>query len=159
MQNPRNSPTYSANNAKFAPFMYPLYLMFQIHATAKNSLKFQRIRQNPCNSPTYSANYAKFAPIINPFILCFRGLPRQRTLRNSSELCKFHTICPQLPRIMRNSHHLLTHYILCFRCLISGRELPKIPANRTKFAQFTHTPCKLRELCAFRTKLHPYLVH
>ena len=48
---------------------------------------------------TDTVNCVKLAPIINPFILCFRGLPRQRTLRNSSELCKFHTIHPQLPRI------------------------------------------------------------
>ena len=133
--------------------------MFQIHAIAENCLKFQQIRQISLNSPTDAANYAKFAPIINPFISCFRGLPRQRTLRNSSELCKFHAIRPQLLRITRNLHHLLTHYILCFRCLISGRELPKIPANRTKFAQFTHTPRELCELRAFRTKFHPYLVH
>ena len=139
--------------------MYPLYFMFQIHATAKNSVKFQRIRQNSLNSPTDSANYAKFSQIINPFILCFRGLPQQRTLRNSSELCKFRTICPQLPRIMRNSHHLLIHYIVCFRCLTSGRELPKIPANQTKFAQFAHTSRKLRELHAFCTKFYPHLVH
>ena len=150
-------PTYSVNYAKFTPFMYPLYLMFQIHATAENSLKFQRIRQNLLNSPTDATNYAKFAPIIiNPFILCFRGLPRQRTLRNSSKLCKFRAIRPQLPR---NSHHLLTHYIVCFRCLTSSRELPKIPANQTKFAQFAHTSRELCELRTFRTKFYPHLVH
>ena len=66
--------------------------------------KSKQIKQNPLNSPIYSANYAKFTPIINLFILCFRGLPRQRTLRNSSELRKFHAIRPQSPRIMRNSH-------------------------------------------------------
>ena len=139
--------------------MYPLYLMFQIHATAKNSLKFQRIRQNLLNLPTYSANYAKFAPIINPFILCFRGLSRQRTLRNSSELHKFHAVCPHTPRITRNSHHLLTHYIVCFRCLTSGRELPKITANQVKFAQFTHRSHELCKFCAFHTKFNPHLVH
>ena len=139
--------------------MYPLYFMFQIHATAKNSVKFQQIRQNSLNSPTDTTNDAKFAQIINPFILCFRGLPRQRMLRNSSELCKFHAIRPQLPRITQNSHHLLTHYIVCFRCLTSGRELPKIPANQTKFAQFAHTSRELHELCAFRTKFYPHLVH
>ena len=133
--------------------------MFQIHAIAENCLKFQRIRQISLNLPTDTANYVKFAPIINPLIFCFRGLARQRTLRNSSELCKFRAICPQLPRITQNLHHLLTNYILCFRCLISGRELPKIPANRTKFAQFAHTPRELRELHALHTKLHPYLVH
>ena len=157
MRIPHNSPTYSANNAKFAPFMYPLYLMFQIHATAKNSLKFQRIRQNSLNSPTDATNDAKFAQIINPFTLCFRYLPRQRTLRNSSELRKFRTVCPHNLRITRNSHHLLTHYIVCFRCLTSGGELPKIPANQAKFAQFAH---RSRELCkfrAFRTKINPHL--
>ena len=131
--------------------------MFQIHAIAENCLKFQRIIQISLNLPTDAANYAKFAPIINPFILCFRGLPRQRTLRNSSELCKFHAIRPQLPQITQNLHHLLTHYILCFRCLISGRELPKIPANRTKSAQFSHTPHELRELHAFHTKNFIYI--
>ena len=146
------------NYVKFAPFIYPLYLMFQIHAIAENCLKFQRIRQILLNSPTDAANYTKFAPIINPLILCFRGLPRQRMLRNSSELCKFRAIRPQLPRITQNSHHLLTHYTLCFRCLISGRELPKIPANQTKFTQFAHRSHELREFHAFHTKIHPYLV-
>ena len=130
--------------------------MFQVPAPAENSQIFQQITQIPPSLPTYSTNYAKFAQIINPFILCFRGLTRQRTLRNSSKLCKFHPIHPQLPQITRNSHHLLTHYIVCFRCLTSGRELPKIPANQTKFAQFAHTSRKLSEL---RTKFYPHLVH
>ena len=137
--------------------MYPLYFMFQIQATAKNSLKFQRIRQNSLNSPTDAVNDARFAQIINPFILCFRGLPRQKMLRNSSELCKFHAIRPQLPQITQNSHNLLTHYIVCFRCLTSGRELPKIPANQAKFAQFANRSSELREFHAFRVKIHPHL--
>ena len=37
-------------------------------------------------------------------------------------------------------------------CLTSGRELPKIPANQAKFAQFAHIPRELRELRAFHTK-------
>ena len=159
MQIPRSLPTNSANYVKFAPFIYPLYLMFQIHAIAENCLKFQRIRQISLNSPTNAANYTKFTPIIDPFTLCFRYLPQQRTLKNSSKLCKFHAIRPQHPRIMQNSHHLLIHYIVCFRCLTSGRELPKIPANQAKFAQFAHRSHELRELRALHTKLHPYLVH
>ena len=74
--------------------------------------KFKQIKQNPLNSPIYSANYTKFAPIINLFILCFRGLPRQRTLRNSSELHKFHAIRPHSPRIPQNLHLLLTYLML-----------------------------------------------
>ena len=58
---------------------------------------------------------------------------------------------------MRNLHHLLTYYTLCFRCLTSGRELPKIPANQAKFAQFTHISRELREFHAFCIKIHPYL--
>ena len=85
--------------------------------------KFKQIKQNPLNSPIYSANYAKFAPIINLFILCFRGLPRQRTLRNSSELRKFRAICPHTPRIPRNSRYLLTYYTLCYRHLPQQRTL------------------------------------
>ena len=75
----------------------------------------------------------------------------QRTFRNSSELRKFHTVRPHSPRITRNSHHLLT-YTLCFRCLTSGRELPKIPANQAKFAQFAHISRELHEFCTFRSK-------
>ena len=104
-------------------------------------------------------NDAKFASIISPFTLCFRYLPWQRTLRNSSELCKFHAVCPHTPRITRNLHHLLTHYIVCFRCLTSGRELPKIPANQAKFAQFAHRSRELHKFRAFRTEIHPHLVH
>ena len=44
-------------------------------------------------------------------ILCFRHLPRQRTLQNSSELRRFRAVRPHSPRITRNSHHLLTLYI------------------------------------------------
>ena len=83
----------------------------------------------------------------------------QRTLRNSSELCKFRAIHPHSPRMTQNLHNLLAHYIVCFRCLTSGRELPKIPANQAKFTQFAHTSRELRELHAFRTKIHPNLVH
>ena len=94
-QNSLNSPTNSANYTKFAPFIYPLYLMFQIHAIAEDCLKFQRIRQISLNSPTY---IAKFAPIIDPFTLCFRYLPRQTTLcvqfaHIVRELRKIRTIC------------------------------------------------------------------
>ena len=85
--------------------------------------KFKQIKQNPLNSLIYSANWAKFAPIINLFVLCFRHLPQQRTLWNSSELRKFHAIRPQSPRITRNSHILLTYSTLCFRHLHRQRTL------------------------------------
>ena len=58
---------------------------------------FQRIKQNSLNSPTYSTNDTKFASIIDPFTLCFRYLPRQRTLMNSSKLRKFCTVHPHSP--------------------------------------------------------------
>ena len=74
--------------------------------------KFKQNKQNPLNSLIYSANCAKFTPIINLFVLCFRHLPWQRTLRNSSELRKFRTIRPHSPRIARNSHHLLTLHLM-----------------------------------------------
>ena len=45
------------------------------------------------------------------------------------------------------------HYTLHFRCLTSGRQLPKIPVNQAKFAQFAHISRELREFCAFRSKL------
>ena len=118
--------------------------IFQLHFVLWQN--FQRIKQNSLNSPTYSANDAKFASIIDPFTLCFRYLPRQRTLRNSSESCKFRTVHPHSPRITQNLHHLLTHYIVCFRCLTSGRELSGIPVNHANSTQFAHIVHKLRKI-------------
>ena len=88
-----------------------LYIMFQAPSPAENPAEFQRIMQIPRNSPTQSANYAKFAHFVNIFYFYFRHLPRQRTLRNSSELRKFRVIRPHSPRITRNSHHLLTLHL------------------------------------------------
>ena len=94
--------------------------------------KFKQIKQNPLNSPINSANCAKFAPIINLFVLCFRHLPRQRTLWNSSELRKFCAIRPHSPRITRNLHILLTYCTLCFRHLPRQRT----PRNSSKLCKF-----------------------
>ena len=52
MQIPRNSPTQSANYAKFTPFVNISDIMFQTPAPAENSQEFQRIMQIPCSSPT-----------------------------------------------------------------------------------------------------------
>ena len=85
----------------------------------------------------------KFAPKYStPFIntLCFRHLPRQRTLRNSSKLRKFHAICPHSTRIMRNSHHLLTYYTLCFRHLPWQRTLGNSSELRKFRAIHPHSP-------------------
>ena len=54
MQIPRNSPTQSANHAKFAPFANIIHYVSDARPVAKNSLKFQRIKRN---SLTYPANY------------------------------------------------------------------------------------------------------
>ena len=128
--------------AKFFEILY----FGQIPANYTNSTQFThhspRIMRNSHHLLTY-------------YTLCFRHLPQQRTLRNSSELCKFRMVCPHSPQTTGNSHHLLTYYTLCFRCLTSGRELSKIPV---KFAQFAHISRELREFCAFRSKIHPYLV-
>ena len=51
-QIPHNSPTQSANYAKFAPFVNILDIMFQTPAPAENSQEFQRIMQIPRSSPT-----------------------------------------------------------------------------------------------------------
>ena len=60
-QIPRNSPTQSANYAKFAPIVNLLDIMFQAPALAENPEEFWRITQTPRNSPTYPANYANSA--------------------------------------------------------------------------------------------------
>ena len=64
-QIPCNSPTQSANYAKFAHFVNLFYIMFQAPAPAENAQEFQRITQIPRDSPTQSANHAKFTPFAN----------------------------------------------------------------------------------------------
>ena len=51
-QIPRNSPTQSANYAKFAPFVNLLDIMFQVPAPAENPQEFQRTTQIPRSLPT-----------------------------------------------------------------------------------------------------------
>ena len=60
-QIPHNSPTQSANHAKFAPFANITPYVSDAWPVAENSLKFQRIKRNSLNSPTYPANSAHFA--------------------------------------------------------------------------------------------------
>ena len=55
-----------------------------------------------------------------------------------SELCKFRAIRPKYPAPFIDT--------LCFRCLTSGRELPKIPANYADSVQFTHNFRESREI-------------
>ena len=135
--------------AKFASIIDPFTLCFR-HLPRQTTLRnFSKLRAVCPHSPRTRQNSHQ----LLTHTLCFRGLPRQRTLGNSSELRKFHAIRPHSPRITQNSHHLLTYYILCFRCLTSGRELSRIPVNQAKFAQFVQLSHELREFHAFRSKL------
>ena len=78
--------------------------------------------------------------LLTYYTLCFRHLPQQRTLRNSSELCKFHAVRPHSPWIVRNSHHLLTYYTLCFRHLPRQRTLRNSSELRKFHAIRPHSP-------------------
>ena len=60
-QIPRNSPTQSANHAKFAPFAHIVHYVSDARPVAENAMKFQRIKRNSPNSHPYSANYANSA--------------------------------------------------------------------------------------------------
>ena len=86
--------------------------------------------------PPQSANSPKFAH----FTLCFRHLPRQRTLQNSSELRKFRAVRPHSPRTVRNSHILLTYSTLCFRHLPQQRTLRNSSELRKFRAIRPHSP-------------------
>ena len=99
-------------------------------------VKLQRITQIPRSSPPQSANSAKFAH----FTLCFRHLPRQRTLQNSSELRKFRAVRPYSPRTTQNSHILLTYSTLCFRHLPQQRMLSNSSELRKFHAIRPHSP-------------------
>ena len=74
------------------------------------------------------------------YTLCFSHLSRQRTLRNSSELCKFHTVRPHSPQTTRNSHILLTYSILCFRHLPLQRTLQNSSELRRFHVIRPHSP-------------------
>ena len=50
----------------------------------------------------------------------------------------------------------IIHYV--FRCLTSGREHRKIPANQAKFARFAPIPRELREFHALRIKINTYVI-
>ena len=86
------------------------YSLFKLQA------KFSKL-SSPAKIPANYANSVQFARTVNLHILltystlCFRHLPQQRMLRNSSELRKFCAVHPHSPRITRNSHHLLTLHL------------------------------------------------
>ena len=62
-----------------------------------------------------------------------------------SELSRIHSIRPHTPRMMQNSHQLLTH-LHYVSGTGPGRERSEIPANYAKSAQFAHIVCELREI-------------
>ena len=92
------------NDAKFAPFIYPLYIMFQMP---------DRWQRTLCEIPV---NQVKFTPFahkfhelrefctkIHPHLVHYFQNHRQRTPGNWSESTRFCAVRPQLPRITRNS--------------------------------------------------------
>ena len=101
---------------------------------------------SPSQIPANYANSAQFAPQsansakFTHFTLCFRHLPRQRTLQNSSESRKFRAIRPHSPRTTRNSHILLTYSTLCFRHLPQQRTLRNSSELRKFHAIRPHSP-------------------
>ena len=66
-----------------------------------------KIPANYANSVQFAHTVREFRKIrtirLTYYTLCFRHLPRQRTLQNSSKLRKFRAIHPHSPRITRNS--------------------------------------------------------
>ena len=95
-----------------------------------------------CVLVKFTANYAKFAqftPNIPHHLLihCVSNTCLGRKiLSNSSKLCKFRAVRPHSLRTTRNSHHLLTDHIFCFRHLPRQRKL----RNSSKL-------CKFRAVC------------
>ena len=111
--------------------------MVRLNRTYYSLLKFtskifkivspSQIPANYTNSTQFTHTVREFRKIctirLTYYTLCFRHLPRQRTLRNSSELRKIHAIRPHSPRIPQNSHILLTYSTLCFRHMPEQRTL------------------------------------
>ena len=128
--------------------------MVQLNRTYYSLLKFtSKIFKivSPSQIPANYANSAQFAHTVCEFrkihtirltyyTLCFRHLPRQRTLQNSSELCKFRAIRPHSQQIPQNSHILLTYSTLCFRHLPQQRTLRNSSELRKFHAVRPHSP-------------------
>ena len=88
-----------------------VYNMVRLNHTYYSLLKLQAKFSKivfPSQIPANYANSAQFACIVRKFhkiptirltcyTLCFRHLPRQRTLQNSSELRRFRAIRPHSP--------------------------------------------------------------
>ena len=86
--------------------------------------------------------------LFTHYTLCFRCLPRQRTLRNSSESSKIHSIHPQTLRIMRILHKNSSTSISLFSepSTENSRKLERInqilrnsPTAPTNYAKFTES--------------------
>ena len=112
---------------------------------------------NYANSVQFTLQFCKTCEICTIY-LCFRCLPRQRTLGNSSESSKICSIRSHTPQMMQNLHHLFTHLPYVSDACPS-RELSEIPVNQAKFTPFAHKFRELHKLRAFCTKIHPHLVH
>ena len=132
--------------------------MVRLNRTYYSLLKFtSKIFKivSPSQIAANDANSAQFAPhspritqnshiLLTYFTLCFRHLPQQRTLQNSSELRKFRAVRPHSPRITRNSHILLSYSTLCFRHLPQQRTLSNSSELRKFHAIRPHSPRVMR---------------
>ena len=106
-QIPRNSPTQSANYAKFAHFVNLFYIMFQAPArqrTLQNSSELRRFRAIRPHSRE-SRKFRTLRTIIKTYVIDFQiSDHRQRTQENWSESTRFRSICPPIMRITRIPH-------------------------------------------------------
>ena len=115
---------------------------FKIGSFGRNSselCKFRAIRPHSPRIPRnlhYSLTY---------YTLCFRHLPQQRTLRNSSELRKFRANSPTKSANSAKFAPFVNISYVSDTC--PGRELSGIPANYADSVQFAHILRKPREIC------------
>ena len=77
---------------------------------------------------------------------------------NPTEFQRITQIPRNLPTQFGKIRTIYSHYTLRFRCLTSGRERRKIPANQVKFARFAPVHRELRKFRALRTKINTYVI-
>ena len=137
--------------------------MVRLNRTYYSLLKFtSKIFKivSPSQIPANYANFAKFAHTVREFCkihtipltyytLCFRHLPRQRTLRNSSELRKFRAIRPHSPQIPQNSHYSINLLCIMFQA-------PSPAENPAEFQRITQIPCSSPTQSANHAKFAPF---
>ena len=139
--------------------------MVRLNRTYYSLLKFTRKIFKNCLPQSNSSELRKFRAIhphslripqnshysVNLFYIMFQAPAPAENPAKFQRITQIPRNSPTQPVNHVKFAPFAKHYTLRFRCLTSGRELLKIPANQARFAQFAQLPRELREFRAFHS--------